>query len=498
MPVDVDRHAALAKELLPPGRLLVGDDRPDGDAGTYAHVNPATGREQAAVTLAGPGQVGAAVDAARAAAVRWRDLRPDGRRGALLRLAALVRRDAERIGGVLTLECAVPAATAAALPRRAADYLEYYAGYADKLEGRVIPIFPENAFDYTLTEPYGVIGIISTWNGGISSVARKAGAALAAGNTVVVKPMELAPFSSLLFGELALEAGLPAGVVNVVPGDEVAGAALVRHPGVDKISFTGGQRAARAILTDAAQSIKPVVLELGGKSGNIVFPDADLAAAGRFAGTVCMGMAGQGCVFPTRLIVHESVHDQVVATAVVTAAALPVGDPLDPATAVGPVVSAAARDRILGMLGRALAGPTPAGELLLGGGPADASADPALADGFFLAPTILDRVDPAAQIAQEEVFGPVLSVLTFRDEDEAVALANGTPYGLAGYVHTTDLRRAHRVAARLDAGYISLGGFAALPASAPFGGFGRSGYGKEGGRAGLDEFVRAKNVYLPM
>jgi aldehyde dehydrogenase (NAD+) len=378
------------------------------------------------------------------------------------------------------------------LPRRGADYLEYFAGLADKIEGQVIPIFPETAFDYTLPEPYGVVGLISTWNGGISSLARKAGAALAAGNTVVAKAMELAPFSAVIFGELALEAGIPTGVVNILPGDASAGEALVRHPGVDKLSFTGGISAAREILRAAADNITPVVLELGGKSGNIVFPDADLEAAGRFAGTVCMGMAGQGCVFPTRLIVHESVHDQIVDTAVRTAAALTVGDPLDPATAVGPVVSAAHCERILGMMAAARA--EQSGELLLGGHRLDGE----LADGFFLAPTIYDRVRSDAGIAQQEVFGPVLSVLTFSDEDEAIALANDTNYGLAGYVHTSDLRRAHRVAAALDAGYVSLNGFAALPASAPFGGFALSGYGKEGGRAGLEEFVRTKNVYLPL
>ena len=402
---------------------------------------------------------------------------------------ALIRAQAERIGSILTLECAVPAATAAGLPRRGADYLEYYAGLADKIEGQVIPIFPETAFDYTLPEPYGVIGLISTWNGGISSLARKAGAALAAGNTVVAKPMELAPFSSVVFGELALEAGFPPGVVNIVPGDVTAGEALVRHPGVDKLSFTGGIEAARAILRAAADNVTPVVLELGGKSGNIVFPDADLEAAGRFAGTICMGMAGQGCVFPTRLIVHESVHDQIVETAVRTAASLPIGDPLDSTTVVGPVVSAGHRDRIVGMLEQAER--EQVGQLRLGGHALDG-------DGFFVAPTIYDRVRSDASIAQQEVFGPVLSVLTFADEDEAIALANDTKYGLAGYVHTSDLRRAHRVARALDAGYVSLNGFAALPASAPFGGFALSGYGKEGGRAGLEEFLRTKNVYLPL
>jgi aldehyde dehydrogenase (NAD+) len=492
MTVDRARHAALAAQVLPRARPLIGGRQQNGHGGTYEHVNPTTGLGQAEVSLAGSADVDAAVVEARLAAKTWRAWRPDERRNSLLRLAGLIRSNANRIGQVLTLECAVPAGTAAGLPRRAADYIEYFAGLADKIEGQVIPIFPETAFDYTLPEPYGVIGLISTWNGGISSLARKAGAALAAGNTVVAKAMELAPFSSIIFGELALEAGLPAGVVNILPGDASEGEALVRHSGVDKLSFTGGIDAARAILRAAADNVTPVVLELGGKSGNIVFPDADLEAAGRFAGAVCMGMAGQGCVFPTRLIVHESVHDQIVDIAVQTAASLTVGDPLDPATAVGPVISASHCERILGLM--ADAETERAGNLLLGGH----RLEDDLAPGFFIAPTIFDRVHGDASIAQQEVFGPVLTVLTFSDEDEAIALANATRYGLAGYVHTSDLRRAHRVAAALDAGYVSLNGFAALPASAPFGGFALSGYGKEGGRAGLDEFVRTKNVYLPL
>jgi aldehyde dehydrogenase (NAD+) len=488
--VDLERHRRLAGEVLPESVLLIGDERlTRGGGGVYAHVNPATGREQADVPLAGAEDVDRAVGAARQAYAGWRAWRPDKRRDVLLRLADLVRREAESIGAILGLEAGVPAAVAAGLPRRAADYLAYYAGLADKIEGTVIPIFPERAFDYTVAEPWGVIGIVSTWNGGISSVSRKAGAALAAGNTVVVKPMELAPFSVVRFGELALEAGLPPGVVNVVPGAAEAGQALCEHPDVDKLSFTGGIETARRIRASAAPNVTPVVLELGGKSGNIVFPDADLAAAGRFAGAVCMGMAGQGCVFPTRLIVHEDVHDEVVATAVATAGALPVGDPLDASTVVGPVVSEGHRDRIVGMIDGARA--EASGEIVLGGEPVEA-------DGFYVAPTVIDRVDSRATIAQDEVFGPVLSVLTFRDEDEAVALANDTRYGLAGYVHTNDLRRAHRVASRLEAGYVSLNSFAALPASAPFGGYRMSGYGKEGGREGMAEFLRSKNVYLAM
>jgi aldehyde dehydrogenase (NAD+) len=489
----VEEHRRLAEQLLVDAQLVIGDSRmSSASGGVHRHVNPTTGREQADVPLAGPSEIADAISSAREAFQIWRRWRPDERRDALLRLAALVLRDGPTIGTVLTLEAGVPSAVAGSLPRRAADYLSYYAGYADKLEGSVIPIFPENAFDYTTLEPLGVIGIISTWNGGISSIARKAGAALAVGNTVVVKPMELAPFSVIRFAELAIEAGIPPGVVNVVPGGADAGEALCGHPGVDKISFTGGLETARAILTVAARNITPVVLELGGKSGNIIFPDADLAAAGQFSGSVCMSMAGQGCVYPTRLIVHEDVHDEILERVIAVAAALPFGDPLASATVVGPVISAGHRDRIMGMIDRARSDAS--GQIVLGGERGGGE----LANGFFIRPTVIDGVASDAYIAQEEVFGPVLSVMTFGDEDEAIALANDTPYGLAGYVHTNDLRRAHRVAGALDAGYVSLNSFAALPASAPFGGFGLSGVGKEGGRQGLLEFVRTKNIYLGM
>ena len=493
MTIDVEQHRRLAEQLLVDAHLIIGDSRTSSaSGGSHRHVNPTTGREQADVPLAGPSEIADAVASAREAFEIWRRWRPDERRDALLRLAGLVLRDGPTIGTVLTLEAGVPSAVAGGLPRRAADYLSYYAGYADKLEGSVIPIFPENAFDYTTLEPLGVIGIISTWNGGISSIARKAGAALAVGNTVVVKPMELAPFSVIRFAELAIEAGLPPGVVNVVPGGADAGEALCGHPGVNKISFTGGLETARSILAVAARNVTPVVLELGGKSGNIIFPDADLAAAGQFSGSVCMSMAGQGCVYPTRLIVHEDVHDEILERVVAVAAALPFGDPLASTTVVGPVISEGHRDRIMGMIDRARS--EASGQIVLGGERGGGE----LADGFFIRPTIIDGVASDAYIAQEEVFGPVLSVMTFSHEEEAIALANDTPYGLAGYVHTNDLRRAHRVAGALDAGYVSLNSFAALPASAPFGGFGLSGVGKEGGRQGLLEFVRTKNIYLGM
>jgi aldehyde dehydrogenase (NAD+) len=493
MTVDVRRHERLAHELLSSHYLLIGADRIyTTTTDPVEHVNPATGHVQARVVMAGIDEVDRAVASAKQAQRVWWSWRPDERRNALLRLAGLVRDDVAEVAQVLCLEAGIPITMAAGLPKRAGDYLEYYAGFADKIEGQVIPIFPEQAFDYTLPEPYGVIAAISTWNGGISSLSRKAGAALAAGNAVVVKAMELAPFSAVRFGEYALRAGLPPGLLNVIVGGPDCGDALVRHADVSKVSFTGGVVTARKILAAAAESITPVVLELGGKSGNIVFADAELEAAGRFAGATPMGLAGQACVSPSRLIVHESVHDEVLATVIATTQALPLGDPMDARTVVGPVVSETQYNRILAMISTARESGN--GRLATGGSPA--SGD--LAAGFYIEPTVFDGLDSGDFIAQEEVFGPVLSVLTFSDEDEAIELANDTGYGLAGYVHTNDVRRAHRVASKLDAGYISVNGFAALPASAPFGGHRLSGIGKEGGRAGLDEFLRLKNVYIPL
>ncbi|MCF2527648.1 aldehyde dehydrogenase family protein [Yinghuangia soli] len=484
------QHARLAGAYLPAYGAVAGDGPRTGLGRAAPHVNPATGRVQAQVAIAGPEDVDEAVAAARAAQRVWRATRVDLRRDALLRLAGLVRRDAGRFAALLTLEAAVPAATAQALPARAADYLAYYAGYADKLEGRVVPVFPEAAFDYTLPEPVGVVAALTTWNGGVSALARKAAPALAAGCAVVAKPSELAPFSALLLGELALEAGLPPGLLQVLPGDAEAGAYLAGHPGIDKITFTGGSAAGQAVARAAAAHTTPMLLELGGKSANLVFPDADLEAAARFAAALPMSMAGQGCVFPTRLYVHEDVYAPFLDTVARTVAALPVGDPLDPATAVGPLISAAARTRVLAMIDAAA---KDAGAVRVTGGAAGTGD---LEAGHFVHPCLVEQPDHDAEIARCEVFGPVLCAWPFRDEAHALDLANATGYGLAGYVFTRDVARAHRVAAALDAGYVSVNGFAALPASAPFGGRRGSGHGREGGAEGLREFVSWKNVYL--
>jgi aldehyde dehydrogenase (NAD+) len=287
-------------------------------------------------------------------------------------------------------------------------------------------------------------------------------------------------------------AGLPAGVVNVVPGRADAGAALVAHPGVDKLSFTGGAATGRHIAAACAATCKPLVLELGGKSANIVFPDADVTRAVSAALGV-ISLSGQGCTVPSRLVVHESIFDRFVPTVLDALRAVPLGDPFDPATVMGPVVSAAACDRIIGMIARAR--DDAGNEVLLGG----ERLGGRLADGYFIPPTVISAGDPHGEISRDEVFGPVLTVFRFTDEQEAIDLANDTPYGLAGYIQTADLDRALRVAAALDVGNVGInGGHAPAGPAAPFGGVKQSGYGRQGGRAGIAEFIRPKNVMIQL
>jgi acyl-CoA reductase-like NAD-dependent aldehyde dehydrogenase len=334
-----------------------------------------------------------------------------------------------------------------------------------------------------------VVGAIVPWNGPMMGMGQKAVPALAAGNAVVVKPPEIAPFGALRFAELALEAGLPPGVLNVVVGGAAAGDALVRHRGIDKVSFTGGCATARLVMAAAAETPTPLTFELGGKSANIIFPDADLDVATSMAAMLgAVLLSGQGCALPTRLYVHDDVYDDVVDRFVSAIESVTVGDPFDPAVLMGPVVSERSCTRILGVIQRAL--DDGAGTLLTGG----RRLHGALADGYFLAPTVFGDVDHDSSLAREEIFGPVLSVLRFHDEDEVVAKANDSDFGLSAYLHTGDASRAQRVARRLEVGTVIVNGFAAMSPGAPFGGVKQSGFGREGGRAGIEEFVRRKNV----
>jgi aldehyde dehydrogenase (NAD+) len=478
-------------DSLPTPRLIIGSDEPTtASGGFYEHHEPATGDVQALVPLAGSAEVEASVSAARHAFPAWRDLDLNRRRDIMLAIAQKLVADAARLGSIATYEMGMPNSMAGTSAHMAADWFSYYAGWIGKSGGEVVPVPAGDAFDYVRDEPVGVIATIIPWNGPLVAIGMKVAPALAAGNCVVLKPPENAPFTALRFAELAAEAGLPPGVFNVVPGDAQAGSALCAHPDVDKITFTGGGETARKVLATAAQALTPVILELGGKSANIVFPDADLDAAAMMAvGAGLMTLSGQGCMLPTRLLVHNDVYDEVVARVVGGASALTVGNPWEPTTMMGPLATAAQLQRVTQAVDSA--NKAQAGALLTGG-----EAPSGLGGGYYYRPTVFGDVDPASDLAQNEIFGPVLSVLRFGSEEEAVVLANNTRFGLAAYVHTRDIRRGHVLAAALDAGGVAINGFPIVPAGAPFGGTKQSGFGREGGIWGLREFQRTKNVYI--
>ncbi|RAV04007.1 aldehyde dehydrogenase [Mycolicibacter senuensis] len=462
-----------------------------GSCGVYRHVDPATGRPDADVPLAGPAEIDRAVQAAHAAYLEWRRTRPADRRRMLTRLADLIEDHAADFAQLGAMDNGTPVGATSAMTTVAVEWTRYYAGWADKISSEVTAsLRTDGEFSYTLAQPWGVIGAIITWNGPLISLAMKVPAALAAGNTVVIKPSELTPFTAGLFVDLAAEAGIPDGVINVATGGPEAGAALVEHPLVKKVSFTGGPATARKILRSCADLIKPAVMELGGKSGNLVFADADLDNACGVGTMFSVGvLSGQGCALPTRMIVERPVYDEVIERVRTIAGFLKVGNPFEPETVSGPVVNRQALDRITGMIERAQLD----GARLITGGQRIGGD---LSDGFYLQPTVFADVDPSSELAQNEVFGPVLAIIPFDGDDQAIDIANSTPYGLSGYVFTTDLRRAHRVAEELETGEVLINGAANLGATRPFGGVGISGMGKEGGRQGLEEFLQIKTVSM--
>ncbi|WP_242423827.1 aldehyde dehydrogenase, partial [Frankia sp. EI5c] len=420
----------------------------------------------------------------------WKRTNPGLRRQLLLKLADLIEVNAAEFARLGALDNGTPLAVGAAFPALSTEWTRYYAGWADKITGDLTGR-PDDLGElgYTLAQPYGVVGIIITWNGPLISLAMKIPPAVAAGNTVVVKPSELTPFSGELFMDLVEQAGFPPGVINILPGTAEAGAQLVSHPLVRKVSFTGGPSTATSILRACAPDMKPAVLELGGKGPHLVFDDADLDAA-CLHGTAysLIALSGQGCAFATRMLVQDAVYDEMVARVKLVAENIPIGDPFDQGTASGPVVNQAAVDRILGMVERAR---EQGATVLTGGRRIDRP-------GYFIEPTVLVDVDPESEIAQTEVFGPVLCVFRFSTEDEAVALANNTRYGLCSYIQTKDLNRALRVAAELGDGQVIVNGATNLEPSRPFGGFGQSGLGKEGGREGIYEFLRIRAVGIKL
>ncbi|HEV3363593.1 MAG TPA: aldehyde dehydrogenase family protein, partial [Acidimicrobiia bacterium] len=421
-------------DVFPRPGLLIGDGLVTATTGgEYEHVYPATGKPTLRVPLAGPTEIDAAVQAARAAWPEWRSWTVDRRRDVMLRFAALVREHEEAIGRLSVFENGTPIRLAQTFVPTVADAFTYNAGWADKVGGDVIATWPVPALDYTVVEPYGVVGIIIPWNGPVPTIGMTIAPALAAGNTVVLKPSRPAPFSPLLAGRLLLEAGFPPGVVNVVPGGPEAGDALVRHPGVDKIHFMGSSMVARDVLAAALTNLTPVSLELGGKSANIIFADADLDAAAELAVSAIVLMSGQACLIGTRVLVEEAVYDDFVERCQVRVEQITVGDPALPSTLMGPLISRGACERVLGFIERAQANKE--GRLVAGGHRLGGD----LADGYFLAPTIFADVDNASELAQREIFGPLICIHPFSTEAEALSIANDHRYGLAAYIQTNDL-----------------------------------------------------------
>jgi acyl-CoA reductase-like NAD-dependent aldehyde dehydrogenase len=486
---------AIATERLAEDRLFIGGEWVDAASGRSFDTRfPATGEVIAQVAEAAAADVDRAVAAARTAYQdrRWQRMDGADRAALLWRIADALAARADQLARLEVLDNGKPIREAVIDVRQAVDAFRYYAGWADKLQGETLPV-RGRVLNYTLREPVGVVGAIIPWNFPLLMAVWKVAPALACGNAVVLKPAEQTPLGALELAAIAAEAGLPPGVLNVVPGfGETAGAALVRHPGVDKIAFTGSTAVGKRIMRDAADSLKKVSLELGGKSPNIVLADADLDAAARGAFSGIFYNTGQCCTAGSRLLVHDSVKDEVLGRIVERAKKMEPADPFDPKARLGPLISQEQMERVLGYIEQ---GRGEGARLLAGGGRAPYGG---LERGYWVQPTIFDAVQPDHVIAQEEIFGPVLAVLTFADMDEAIALANRTIYGLAAGVWTRDLRTAHRFARELEAGTIWVNTYHPLDAASPFGGYKQSGFGRELGEYALDLYTQIKSVWIDL
>jgi acyl-CoA reductase-like NAD-dependent aldehyde dehydrogenase len=465
----------------------------EGENGWFDTIDPYRGTPWASVAAAGPADVDRAVAAARAALDGpWGAMTGADRGACMRRLADLVRRDTDELAQTETRDngklLREMSGQVALLPA----YLDYYAGWADKLHGEVLPTEKPNFLVYTVEEPVGVVAAITAWNSPLLLLHFKLTPALAAGCTFVVKPAEQTSVSTLRFAALLAEAGFPDGVLNVVTGDgPVVGSALARHPGVDKVSFTGSTATGISVARDAAEHLAPVSLELGGKSANIIFGDADVEAAVNGVVAGVFAAAGQTCQAGARVAVHESLVDEVTAKLVERANAIRLGDPADPETEMGPLAFPEQHQKVLDCI---RTGVEDGGTVLTGGGVPDGD----LADGLFIAPTLFSGLANGARLNQQEIFGPVASIIPFSTDEEAVQIANDVSYGLAAGVWTTDIQRAHRVAGQIRAGTVWINAYRVVSPSVPFGGFKSSGYGREGGRRAIDEFLETKSVWVEL
>jgi aldehyde dehydrogenase (NAD+) len=482
----------VATDQLVEFKLLIGGEQTAASSGdTYDSIDPYSGRPWARVPDAGAGDVDRAVAAARAALNGpWGEMTATARGKLLWRLGEIIAREAEslaelevRDGGKLVREMV---GQMKSLP----DYYFYCAGLADKLHGEVVSTDKPNYFVYTRHEPVGVVGAITPWNSPLLLLTWKLAAGLAAGCTFVVKPSDHTPTSTLAFAKLFDEAGFPPGVINVVTGwGPKTGAALAAHPGVDRIAFTGSTATGIQVGKAALENMTRFSLELGGKSAQVVFDDADLEAAANGVIAGVFAASGQTCLAGSRLLVHADVADALVHKIVARAATIKLGDPKDPATEMGPVSNRPQYEKVLSHFASA----REQGAVVAYGGEPVAEFG-----GYFVKPTVLTGVDPTMRAVAEEIFGPVLAVMTFSDEDEAIAAANATEFGLAGSVWTKDVHRAHRVAAKLKAGTVWVNAYRVVAPHVPFGGMGHSGIGRENGIDAVKDFTETKAVWVEL
>ena len=486
--------AAHTGAAAPALKMVIGGELVDAaDGQIFDVVSPVDGRVIVSVPKGGSEDVDRAVKAAqRAFDSEWHTWSQTRRGQTLTRFATLIRQHLEELAQLETENMGKPISSARWEIGAVANVMEYYGGAANKLMGETIPV-SKPGFDFTLREPIGVVGLIVPWNFPLMLASWKMGPALAAGNTAILKPASYTPLTAIRVAELALEAGFPPGVLNVVTGPgSVAGAAIAAHPGIGKVAFTGETATGQEIMRAAAGNIKKVSLELGGKSPNVVFADADLERFAAEAPYSVFDNCGQDCCARSRILVERSVHDKVVELLAAATLKVKVGDPADDATEVGTMVSFRQRQNVLDYI--RIAGEEGAHVVVGGGIP----TDPALANGAYIQPTIFDRVTSRMRIAQEEVFGPVVAIIPFDSEEEAIRLANDTPYGLSGSVWTRDISKAIRTAKGIQSGVISINCNSSVHAEAPFGGYKMSGTGRENGMHAFESYTQIKNVYVDL